>query len=101
MSTTEKNVDDLVDREYAAGFVTDIESDTFPPGLSEDVVRAISAKKGEPEWMTEWRLKAYRHWLTMDTPDWAHLNIPPIDAKTSAITAPQRNPKMGPSRWMR
>ena len=54
MSTTEKNVDDLVDRRTAAGFVTDIESDTFPPGLSEDVVRAISAKS-EPEWMTEWR----------------------------------------------
>lgn len=90
------NVDDLVDREYAAGFVTDIESDTFPPGLSEDVVRAISAKKGEPEWMTEWRLKAYRHWLTMTPPNWAHLDIPPIDyQKISYYSAPKR-PEDGP-----
>ena len=96
MSTTEKNVDDLVDREYAAGFVTDIESDTFPPGLSEDVVRAISAKKGEPEWMTEWRLKAYRHWLTMDTPDWAHLNIPPIDYQDISYYSAPKKPEDGP-----
>ena len=96
MSTTEKNVDDLVDREYAAGFVTDIESDTFPPGLSEDVVRAISAKKGEPEWMTEWRLKAYRHWLTMDAPDWAHLNIPPIDYQEISYYSAPKKPEDGP-----
>ena len=96
MSTTEKNVDDLVDREYAAGFVTDIESDTFPPGLSEDVVLAISAKKGEPEWMTEWRLKAYRHWLTMDTPDWAHLNIPPIDYQDISYYSAPKKPEDGP-----
>lgn len=96
MSTTEKNVDDLVDREYAAGFVTDIESDTFPPGLSEDVVRAISAKKGEPEWMTQWRLKAYRHWLTMDTPDWAHLNIPPIDYQEISYYSAPKKPEDGP-----
>ncbi len=55
------------------GFVTDIEQDTVPPGLSEDVIRFISAKKGEPEFLTEWRLKAYRHWLTMREPDWAHV----------------------------
>ena len=94
--TTETKVDDLVDREYAAGFVTDIESDTFPPGLSEDVVRAISAKKGEPEWMTQWRLKAYAHWLTMKNPDWAHLDIPPIDyQKISYYSAPKK-PGDGP-----
>ena len=94
MSSTK--VDDLVDREYAAGFVTDIESDTFPPGLSEDVVRAISAKKGEPEWMTQWRLKAYAHWKTMTPPDWAHLNIPPIDyQKISYYSAPKK-PEDGP-----
>ena len=66
-------------RRYDAGFVTDIESDTLAPGLSEDVVRFISAKKGEPEWLTEWRLKAYRHWLTMVPPAWAKLEIAPID----------------------
>lgn len=94
MSSTK--VDDLVDREYAAGFVTDIESDTFPPGLSEDVVRAISAKKGEPEWMTQWRLKAYAHWKTMTPPDWAHLDIPPIDyQKISYYSAPKK-PGDGP-----
>jgi Fe-S cluster assembly protein SufB len=66
-------------RRYDAGFITDIESDTLAPGLSEDVVRFISAKKGEPEWLTEWRLKAYRHWLTMTPPEWAKLEIAPID----------------------
>ena len=57
---------------YKWGFVTDIESDTLPPGLNEDVIRTISARKEEPEWLLEWRLKAYRHWLTMEEPDWAH-----------------------------
>ena len=87
---SETKAEDLVSRDYSAGFVTDIESDTFPPGLSEDVVIAISKKKGEPEWMTEWRLKAYRHWLTMTPPDWAHLDIPPIDYQAiSYYSAPK------------
>ena len=64
---------------YKYGFVTDIESDKAPKGLNEDIIRFISAKKGEPEWMLEWRLKAFAVWQTMDTPDWAKLNIPPID----------------------
>ncbi len=64
---------------YEWGFTSDIEQDFAPKGLSEDTVRFISAKKGEPEWMLEWRLKAYRHWLTMTPPDWAKLNVPPID----------------------
>ena len=89
--SNDTKVDDLVDREYAAGFITDIESDTFPPGLNEDVVRAISAKKGEPEWMTQWRLKAFAHWQTLTPPDWAHLNIPPIDyQKISYYSAPKK-----------
>ena len=66
-------------RSYDAGFVTDIESDTLPPGLDEGVVRWISARKGEPGWLLEWRLQAYRHWLTMPMPDWAKLEIAPID----------------------
>ncbi len=70
---------DLADQKYKYGFVTDIESETAPKGLSEDTVRFISAKKGEPEWLLEWRLKAYRHWLTMKEPDWAKLHHPPID----------------------
>ena len=64
---------------YKYGFVTDIESDKAPKGLNEDIIRFISAKKDEPEWMLEWRLKAFAVWKTMDTPDWAKLNIPPID----------------------
>lgn len=96
MSSTDTKVDDLVDREYAAGFVTDIESDTFPPGLDEDVVRAISAKKGEPEWMTQWRLKAFEHWKSMPTPDWAHLNIPPIDYQEISYYSAPKKPEDGP-----
>jgi len=68
----------LVKQEYKYGFVTDIEADAAPPGLSEDIIRFISAKKKEPEWLTEWRLKAYRHWLTMALPHWAKVNYPPI-----------------------
>ncbi len=73
--------DHLVDREYKYGFVSDIESDVIPKGLSEEVVRLISEKKGEPEWMLEWRLKAYRHWLTLhgEEPTWANVEHPPID----------------------
>ena len=64
---------------YKYGFVTDIESDKAPKGLNEDIIRFISAKKEEPEWMLEWRLKAYAVWQKMESPDWAKLNIPPID----------------------
>ena len=64
----------LVEREYKAGFVTDIDSESVPPGLSEDVIRLISTKKGEPEWLLDWRLKAYRHWLTMTEPTWPNVH---------------------------
>ncbi|MFN3461140.1 MAG: Fe-S cluster assembly protein SufB, partial [Oceanibaculum sp.] len=76
---TLEQVQALEDRKYKYGFVTDIEMERAPRGLNEDIVRFISAKKGEPEWMLEWRLKAYRHWLTMEEPDWAKLGYPPID----------------------
>src|SRR6188508_1687834 len=79
MSTESELLTDLVKRKYRHGFVTDIEQDTVPPGLNEDVIRLISAKKGEPEFLTEWRLKAYRHWLTMKEPEWAHVRYSPID----------------------
>jgi Fe-S cluster assembly protein SufB len=79
MSSTSEEVQQLVDREYRHGFVTDIESDTLPPGLNEDVIRHISSLKNEPEFMLEWRLEAYKHWLTMVGPDWARLQIKPID----------------------
>jgi Fe-S cluster assembly protein SufB len=72
-------IESLVNREYQYGFVSDIESDTVAPGLSEDVVRTISAKKHEPEWLLDWRLKAYRRWLTMKEPHWPNVTYPPID----------------------
>ena len=89
--TSTQAVDDIVRSEYEHGFVTEIESDTLPPGLDEEVVRAISARKGEPNFMTEWRLKAYRHWLTMATPHWASVHYPPIDFQSiSYFSAPKR-----------
>ncbi|MGE0885493.1 MAG: Fe-S cluster assembly protein SufB [Blastocatellales bacterium] len=74
-----KAIEALANREYKYGFVTDIESEVVPRGLNEDIVRTISAKKNEPEWMLEWRLKAYRHWLTMTEPEWANVTYPKID----------------------
>ena len=79
MAEKDKDILENIDGEYKYGFVTDIETDTIPRGLSEDVVRYISAAKEEPEWLTEFRLSAYRRWLTMEMPEWAHLRIPPID----------------------
>jgi Fe-S cluster assembly protein SufB len=77
-------------RRYQAGFTTAIESDSLPPGLDEDVVRAISARKGEPAWMTDWRLAAFRHWLRMPVPHWARLDIAPIDFQAiSYYSAPK------------
>jgi Fe-S cluster assembly protein SufB len=85
-------VDEAVRKSYQHGFITDIESDIFAPGLSEEVVRMISAKKNEPEWMTEWRLAAYRHWLTMTPPSWARLKIEPIDFQAIRYFAsPKKN----------
>lgn len=79
-----------LDRHYEAGFVTQIESDSLPPGLNETIIRALSAKKHEPEWMTEWRLAAYRHWLNMPMPEWAKLHIAPIDFQAlSYYSAPK------------
>jgi len=80
-------------RRYEAGFVTDIESETFPAGLNEDIIRAISAKKDEPEWMTDWRLAAYRHWLTMREPHWAKLDIAPIDFQALSYYSAPKGPK--------
>ena len=79
MATENEQLDDLVNKRYEHGFVTDIETESLPPGLDEDVIRAISARKNEPEFMLEWRLQAYRQWLEMKEPEWAHVNYPPID----------------------
>ncbi len=88
-----QGLEDFIGRGYAHGFVTDIESDTVAPGLSEDVIRFISAKKGEPEFLLAWRLKAYRHWLTLREPRWAKLHHPPIDYQAiSYYSAPRATP---------
>jgi len=74
-----KSLTDLANKEYQYGFSSDIEADQAPKGLSEDIVRLISKKKNEPEWLLEWRLKAYRHWLTMKEPAWQNVHFPKID----------------------
>ena len=79
MPVVTETVEQIADRKYKYGFVTDIDADTAPKGLNEDIIRFISAKKNEPEWLLEWRLKAYRFWLTMKEPKWAHVSYPPID----------------------
>ncbi len=96
MKTETHSVEQLANREYKYGFVSDIESDSVPPGLSEDVVRLISEKKQEPDFLLEWRLKAYRHWLTMKEPTWANVQYPAIDYQAiSYYSAPksQSGPK--------
>jgi Fe-S cluster assembly protein SufB len=94
MSESEQTVEQLVQQDYEHGFVTDIASDTFPPGLSEETVRLISAKKAEPEWMLQQRLKAYRRWLTMADPEWAHISHPEIDFQAiSYFSAPKKRPQ--------
>ncbi len=90
MSSKPQDLDALVGQKYRHGFVTDIESDTVPPGLDESVIRLVSQKKGEPQFMLDWRLKAYRHWLTMQEPEWAHLRIADIDYQAiSYYSAPR------------
>lgn len=90
MATPESKVDNFIEQRYKDGFYTDIESDTVPPGLNEDVIRLISTKKGEPDWMCEWRLEAYRRWLEKPVPKWAHVHYPPIDYQAiSYYSAPK------------
>src|ERR1035437_4387172 len=79
VSDSTNTIETFANQEYKWGFVTDIEADTIPRGLSEDVVRLISAKKNEPAWLLDWRLKAYRHWLTLKEPTWANVHYPKID----------------------
>ncbi|WP_096086786.1 Fe-S cluster assembly protein SufB [Agaribacterium haliotis] len=87
---SQEQIDEAISKDYAAGFVSDIESETLAPGLNEDTIRFISAKKGEPEWMLEWRLAAFAAWKEMDEPDWAHVNYPKIDyQEISYYSAPK------------
>ncbi|UCV21584.1 MULTISPECIES: Fe-S cluster assembly protein SufB [Azonexaceae] len=89
-------LDELVSQEYRHGFVTDLETDSVPQGLNEEVIRLISAKKDEPEFMLEWRLKAYRHWLTMREPGWSTIHHPPIDYQAISYYSAPRSRKDGP-----
>jgi Fe-S cluster assembly protein SufB len=97
MSDTDNHIDTLVNSEYRAGFVTDIEEEKLPPGLDENVVRFISAKKGEPEWLTDWRLEAYRHWRAMTPPTWAHVDFAPIDFEAISYYAAPKSDADGPA----
>src|SRR6187397_1214776 len=95
MSTSTETIEQLANREYKYGFITDVEAETIPKGLKEDVVRMISAKKEEPEWLLQWRLKAYRAWLTMKEPTWHNLKIAPIDYDAiSYYSAPKKKPQL-------
>ena len=95
-SSTAADISEFVKREYKEGFVTDIESDTFPPGLNEDVVVALSVKKEEPEFMRGWRLKAYARWKKMSEPVWAHVNYTPIDYQSISYYSAPKTDKDGP-----
>ncbi len=91
MATKSNDVETLVRKEYEHGFITDIESDTVAPGLNDDVIRLISSKKNEPEWLLDWRLKAFHHWQKMQQPEWAHVHYPPIDYQAiSYYSAPKK-----------
>lgn len=105
-ATARSEADALLDQatnsEYKYGFTSDIDTDIVPPGLNEDVIRHISALKQEPEWLLEFRLKAYRYWLTLTPPTWAHLTIPEIDFQAiSYYAAPRkRNSRRAWTRWI-
>ena len=90
MASNAQDIEKIVDRQYAAGFFTEIDQDTVPPGLDTDTIRLISAKKNEPEWMLEWRLKAFARFQQMREPNWAHVSYPPIDLQAiSYYSAPK------------
>ncbi len=96
MAVDSSDIETLAGGDYKYGFVTDIESEFAPKGLDEDIVRFISAKKDEPGWLLEWRLRAYRHWLTMDEPKWAFVDYPPIDFQDAYYYAAPKNPADAP-----
>ncbi len=96
MSTETTRIEDLANQEYKYGFYTDVETDSAPPGLNEDIIRLISAKKEEPEFMLEWRLKAYKHWLTMTEPKWPNVQYPPIDYQSIVYYSAPKSQEDGP-----
>ena len=96
MSSSVSAISDLIGRDYKEGFVTDVETDTFPPGLDEDVIRALSIKKNEPEFMLDWRLRAFQRWREMTEPSWAHVSYQPIDFQAISYYSAPRSVGDGP-----
>ncbi|MGD9600442.1 MAG: Fe-S cluster assembly protein SufB [Gammaproteobacteria bacterium] len=96
MATPSNDVREILNRKYAAGFYTDIEQDQVPPGLTEDIVRLISAKKHEPQWLLEWRLRAFERWQKMPVPTWAHVRHPPIDLQALSYYSAPKSKTDGP-----
>ncbi len=96
MPTPVNNIEDLVTKEYKYGFVTSVEEEVVPQGLNEDIVRLISQKKDEPEWLLEWRLRSFRHWLTMKLPTWQNVKFPPIDYQAITYYAAPKSKKARP-----
>ena len=91
MSNNKKIIDTNLEKDYEYGFITDIESDTIPPGLNEDVIKTISEKKNEPKWLLDWRLKSYNHWIKKKDPNWAKIQYPDIDYQAiSYFSAPKK-----------
>jgi Fe-S cluster assembly protein SufB len=97
MVDSNPQISQLLDQEYPAGFVTDIDADSVPPGLSEDVIRLISAKKQEPPFLLDWRLKAYRHWQSMQVPEWSSVHYPPIDYNSISYYSSPKSRKDAPA----
>ncbi|OGI67227.1 MAG: Fe-S cluster assembly protein SufB [Candidatus Muproteobacteria bacterium RBG_16_60_9] len=96
MATPNKEVEDIIRQQYRHGFTTLVEADSLPPGLNEEIVCALSAKKNEPQFMLEWRLRAYRHWLTMQEPKWAHVHYTPVDFQAISYYSAPKSQKDGP-----
>ena len=96
MPTEEQQIKDLANEEYKYGFYTEIDTDSAPPGLNEEIIAMISSKKNEPEFMLRWRLKAYRHWLTMMEPAWPNVHYPPVDYQNIVYYSAPRSQSQGP-----
>ncbi|MCY4638102.1 MAG: Fe-S cluster assembly protein SufB [Acidobacteria bacterium] len=95
MATSTDNIEQLANQDYKYGFVTDVDAEAVPPGLNEEIIRIISAKKGEPEWLLEWRLKAFRVWQTMTAPQWHNVHFPPVDFQNIIYySAPKQKPNL-------
>lgn len=97
MAASNSQISQLLDNEYQAGFVTDIDTDSVPPGLSEEVIRLISAKKQEPQFLLDWRLKTYRHWQSMQLPKWSSVHYPPIDYNAISYYSSPKSGKDAPA----